>query len=128
MVRWTVLFLGVIAVLTGVVGLLAPVSAGPGSIACGTPVATDFSSARAATEHGGANAPMPPSAPETPGRAEPHDDIVVNTDYLELCRAELTDRRMWTVSLAALGAVATLAATLPGIFRQVRRVTGSARR
>ena len=110
--RWTVLFIGVVAVVTGVVGILTPVSAGPQNVACGTVVAEDLSAARAATVRGGANLPAPDRVPETPGVAEPDDDIIVNSDYVNLCRKELTDRRMWTVTLAAVGAVGVLAGVL----------------
>lgn len=117
LVRWIVVFIGAVALVTGVAGLLTPVSAGPGNVGCGIAVAPDLSSARVATERGGQNRPSPPSVPETPGFAEPHDDIIVNTDYVDLCRKELTDRRIWTITLAAVGAAAALAGALVGNSR-----------
>ncbi|ORB55875.1 hypothetical protein BST42_05590 [Mycolicibacterium rhodesiae] len=117
------------ALIVGIAGLVTPVSAGPGnrgptvaeplSVDCGIAVSPDLSAAREATVLGGKNMPSPPGAPGTPGLAQPHDDIIVNTDYVSLCREELTDRRIWTVTLAALGVVAVLGIGLAAvIFRR----------
>lgn len=130
MIRWSVLFVGVVALAVGVVGLVSPVSAGPANVRCGSAVAQDLSAARQATVLGGANMPGPPAVPETPGLAEPHDDIIVNTDYVSLCRKDLTDRRIWTIALVGVGAIAVLgiglAAVLSGRSRRERAASQSA--
>ncbi|MEZ0354898.1 hypothetical protein [Mycobacterium sp. SA01] len=71
--------------------------------------------------------PSPAGVPETPGMAEPHDDIIVNTDYVELCHKELTDRRIWTIVLSAVGAAAILGIGLTAVLsrRSRSRAAGS---
>ncbi|MCV7016893.1 hypothetical protein H7I96_03995 [Mycolicibacterium aichiense] len=137
MMRWAIVVVGVLALVTGVAGLLSPVSAGPGhrgpvsvepaQVRCGSAVAPDLSAARAATVQGGKNTPSPAGVPETPGMAEPHDDIIVNTDYVELCHKELTDRRIWTIVLSGVGAVAILGIGLSAVLsrRSRSRAAGS---
>lgn len=108
-VRWSVLSLAAVAVIVGVTGLLAPVHAGPRHIGCGTAVATDLSTARAATATPGPGVPWPTTLWEEPDITEPFHGRV-HVDYLTLCRQELNDRRLWTISLAAVGVVAAAAA------------------
>lgn len=134
--RWIVLFVGVVALIVGIAGLVTPVSAGPGNrgptvaeplnVDCGIAVAPDLAAARKATVLGGQNMPSPPGVPETPGLAQPHDDIVVNTDYVSLCHKELTDRRIWTITLAALGAVAILGTGLTAVISRRSRAATDA--
>jgi hypothetical protein len=69
----------------------------------------DLAAARAATEHHGANIPVPDLGPGTPEPAR-HDAVIINSDYVSLCRQNLTDRRFWTITLVAVGGVATLGA------------------
>ncbi|WP_431238018.1 hypothetical protein ACQ86B_25975 [Mycolicibacterium aichiense] len=99
----------------------------PLNVDCGSAIAPDLSAARAATVQGGTNMPSPAGVPETPGMAEPHDDVIVNTDYVELCHQELTDRRIWTIVLSAVGAAAILGIGLAAVLsrRSRSRAAGS---
>lgn len=116
-VRWSVLSLAAVAVIVGVTGLLAPVHAGPRNVGCGTAVATDLSAARVATETPGPGVPWPTTLSEEPDITEPFRGRVY-VDYLALCRQELNDRRLWTISLAAVGVVtAAGAAATIGLAR-----------
>lgn len=108
-VRWIILFAGVLALVVGITGLFTPVNAGPANVSCGSAMMPDLAAARAATEHGGANIPVPDLGPGIPEPAR-HDAVIINSDYVSLCRQNLADRRMWTITLAAVGAVATLGA------------------
>jgi len=87
-IRRVAAFLGAIAVLTGVVGLVAPVSVDPGLsiVGCGSVINPDLSVARARDSGHG------------PSNAEPQ--------YTELCRMDLEDRRLWTLTLIAAGGLA----------------------
>ena len=82
--------------ILGGVGLLTPVSVSPDDrvVACGSAVAPDLSEARGMTGERAA------------GVAQP-DAVAAGTDYVELCRMDLEDRRIWTISLIAMGAAAT---------------------
>lgn len=103
-------FVGVIAVTVGVVGLFTPVSVSPNLLVvdCGSAVAPDLSAARAKDDDPSANIP-------TPG------GVLVRTNYTNLCRNDLQDRRLWTISLATVGALLIAAAAAH------RVVTGRAR-
>ncbi|KMO73278.1 hypothetical protein BST22_02055 [Mycolicibacterium chubuense] len=85
--RWILLFTGVAAMLVGGVGLLTPVSVDPRRVvvSCGTAVSPDM--------------PVPPG----------DDDAAVDPDYARLCRMEVTDRRLWTITLLVVGATTTAA-------------------
>ncbi len=98
MVRRIALLVGLVALLVGVVGLFVPVSVSPGltTVACGTPVAPDLAGARVQ-----APADTQTSPAELPYGAEWVGDV----DYVEICRQDLADRRAWTISLAAAGAL-----------------------
>ena len=99
LIRGILAFLGVVAVIVGVVGLLAPVSVSPEgvSVRCGSAVAADLSAARAHDDGSAANVPVP-------------GGVVTDTNFEQLCRQELTDRRVWTITLAAAGGLAVVAA------------------
>lgn len=92
-------FAGAIALVVGVVGLFAPVSVSPNLLVvdCGSAVSPDPSAARANDDASSANIPVP-------------SGVLVDTNYTELCRMDLEDRRIWTISLAAVGALAIAAA------------------
>ncbi len=92
-----VLFVGVVAAIVGIVGLLVPVSVGEEGVSCGSAAMPDYSEARAATDFGGVNIPV-------------LDEVLVNPDYVALCDAELRDRRTWTITLTAVGAIAVIGA------------------
>ncbi|KUH99192.1 hypothetical protein [Mycobacterium sp. IS-3022] len=98
-----VLFAGVAAVIVGVVGLLAPVSASPENrtIECGSAVAPDLSAARAHDDGSAANIPVP-------------GGVVADTDFTRLCQMNLEDRRIWTITLAVAGLVAVAGALVLG--------------
>jgi hypothetical protein len=92
-------FAGVIAMGVGLVGLFAPVSVSPNVLVvdCGSAVSPDLSAARANDDESSVNTP-------TPG------GVLVDTSYTDLCRMDLEDRRVWTISLAAIGALGIAAA------------------
>ncbi len=111
LIRGILAFLGVVAVIVGVVGLLAPVSVSPGrvSVRCGSPVAADLSDARARDDGSAANVPVP-------------GGVLTDTNYEQLCRQQLTDRRVWTITLAAVGGLAVIAGFgLGAMVRQRQR-------
>jgi hypothetical protein len=89
------LFLGAVALIVGIVGLLAPVSvSAEGEIVrCGSAVAPDLSDARAHDDGNAANVPV-------------LDVVLVDTNFTRLCQKDLEDRRLWTISLAVVGALA----------------------
>ncbi|MGV0714380.1 hypothetical protein ABQE93_03125 [Mycolicibacterium sp. XJ662] len=97
LLRWLLLLLGTAAVLVGAMGLLNPVNVGPEDVECGSAIFPDLTAARAATDFGGANIPV-------------LDEVITNPDYEELCRMELEDRRVWTLTVAAVGAVVLVGA------------------
>lgn len=105
--RWVVLSAGLVAVMIGVTGMLTPIEVGPGDVGCGSVAAADLSAARAATERGGTIIPV--SEIEPGGIDRPADSaVIVRYDYVELCRQELEDRRIGTIALVGIGAVAAL--------------------
>jgi hypothetical protein len=89
------LFLGAVAVIVGVAGLLAPVSVSPEdkTVRCGSAVAPDLSAARAEDDLSAANVPV-------------LDEVIADINYTRLCQMDLVDRRIWTISLAVVGALA----------------------
>ena len=99
-VKRLAVMMGLVALLVGVVGLLTPVSVSPERqvLDCGSALAPDLSAAEALDDGNAANIP-------TDG------GLIVDVDYTELCRAQLHDRRVWTVSLgvAGLGVIAVVA-------------------
>ena len=113
LVRRAALFLGALALIVGVAGLLTSVSvsAGQTTVQCGSAVAPDLSQARAEDDRGVANVPM-------------LGEVVVDTNVTRLCRMELTDRRLWTISLAAAGA---LAVAVTGVLEARGRRSAAAR-
>lgn len=86
------LFLGVVAMIVGIAGLLTPVSVSSEGqiVACGSAVAPDLSQARAHDDGNAANVLI-------------IDEVVADTDFTRLCQMELTDRRLWTITLTAAG-------------------------
>ncbi len=94
------LFVGVVALIVGVVGLLTPVSVSPkaerATVRCGSAVAPDLSAARAHDDRSAANIPV-------------RGEVSVDTSYTRLCQMDLDDRRTWTITLAAVGAFAIVA-------------------
>ncbi|MBY0389953.1 MAG: hypothetical protein K2X56_18110 [Mycobacterium pseudokansasii] len=98
-VRRILLFAGAVALLVDVVGLLAPVSVSPGlhTVGCGSALAPDLSAARARDDRTPANVPI-------------DGKVVADINYTRLCQLEIEDRRIWTISLAAPGALAVIVA------------------
>ncbi len=103
-IRRLVLLAGAIALVAGVIGLLVPVSVpGPdnNSIGCGNAVASDLSQARSANSKTVANIPV-------------LNDIVPHDDYVAACQSALSQRRSWSIPLAAVGAVVAVGALVVG--------------
>jgi hypothetical protein len=103
-VRRSILFVGVVAVLVGVTGLFTPVSVSPevGGVSCGSAVAPNLSAARARDDGNPANVPI-------------RGEVIVDSDYTRLCHMDLADRRIWTITLAAAGALAAASAFALGV-------------
>lgn len=108
--RLILVLAGAVTLIVGVVGLLTPVSVSPElqTVGCGSAVSPDFSAARTANDYVSA---LPQS-----------DEVVVGIDYTELCRMELKDRRILSITLAA-GGVLILAAGMTMLVRS-RQKTG----
>lgn len=109
MVRWIAIFVGVVALLVGLLGLITPVSVSPfqQSVSCGSVVAPDLSEARSLDDSNAANVPV-------------DGEIVVDVNYTHLCRMELEDRRLWTITVAVLGALMVSAAGVQRVLTSRR--------
>ncbi|KRE31762.1 hypothetical protein ASG82_01960 [Mycobacterium sp. Soil538] len=107
--RRIIMLIGAVAAVVGIAGLLTPVSVSPQRqiISCGTAVAPDFAQARTQ------EAPLTQNARQD-------GDLVVRPDYTALCRQELDDRRLGTLTLTAVGAVAVIVALLTELRRRRR--------
>lgn len=105
MVRLTAVFVGVVALLVGILGLIAPVSVSPYQqvVSCGSAIGPDLSEARSLDDTSAANVPVA-------------GEVVVDTDYTQLCRMELEDRRLWTITVAVVGALAMSAAGIQRVL------------
>lgn len=105
MVRLTAVFVGVVALLVGILGLITPVSVSPYRqvVSCGSAIAPDLSEARSLDDTSAANVPVA-------------GEVVVDTDYTQLCRMELEDRRLWTITVAVVGALAMSAAGIQRVL------------
>jgi hypothetical protein len=108
MIRFLV-FIGIVGALVGGAGLLAPVSVDPERevVNCGTTVSPDLSEARAHDDGNAANVPL-------------NEGILIDTDYTELCRMELEDRRLWALTLAGAGLLLAIAVVTYGAVAQRR--------
>jgi hypothetical protein len=106
-VRRVLVFVGFVAAVVGLVGLVTPVRVSPevDVISCGSAFSPDLSSARAHDDGSANNVPVP-------------SGVVVDADYTELCRMDLEDRRLWTITLVAVGAVAVTAGLGYGLLRR----------
>jgi hypothetical protein len=102
-IRRIIGFAGALAILVGTAGLLTPVSVSPElqTVRCGSAASPDMSAARANDDGSDANIPV------TGG-------VVTDVNYTELCRMEIEDRRVWTITLAALGVLAVVATVTHG--------------
>lgn len=102
-VRRVTLFLGIVAVIVGAVGLFAPASVSPRdrTVECGSVLSPDLSAARALDDGNAANIPVP-------------GGVAVDTNYTQLCRMNLEDRRIWTITLAVVGAIVAAGALVWG--------------
>ncbi|MCV7058327.1 Uncharacterised protein [Mycolicibacterium gilvum] len=96
--------LGIVALLVGIVGLIAPVSVSAEGkvVGCGSVIAPDLSAARANDDAGAANTPVP-------------GGLVNDANFTRLCDMDLEDRRLWTITSGALGALIIAAAVAHGI-------------
>jgi hypothetical protein len=93
--RRTVLLVGVVALVAGVIGLLVPVSiAGPdnSSIGCGSGLAADLATAQQADNNNPANLPI-------------LNQVLPHTNYVTQCQSALSGRRSWTIPVAVIGLV-----------------------
>lgn len=108
--RRILIFAGVVALIVGAVGLLAPVSVSPErepSVGCGSAIAPDMSAARANDDQSAANIPVP-------------GGVVIDTNFTRLCQMDLADRRIWTITLAVAGVLAVVGALALGAFSNRR--------
>lgn len=103
--RLMTLGLGVVALLVGIVGLLAPVSASAEGkvIGCGSVIAPDLSAARANDDAHAANVLV-------------LGELAADANYTRLCDMNLEDRRLWTITLGALGGLVAAAAVAQGVM------------
>lgn len=112
-VRRSVLAIGVVALLVGVVGLLSPVSISPGltPVRCGSAVSPDLAGARQ----------QAPGETQTSPEVPPYDsEWVGDVDYAQLCDKEISDRRAWTITVTVVGVLALLTAV--GLSVRARRL------
>ncbi|MGB3351524.1 MAG: hypothetical protein WBB00_01990 [Mycobacterium sp.] len=107
--RLVLVFVGVVSLLVGIVGLMVPVSisADRTDVSCGSAVAPDLSEARANDDASAANVPVA-------------DGIVTDANATRLCTKDLEDRRLWTIPVAAVGALALLAAGAQTVLSRKR--------
>lgn len=108
--RWMI-FGGVIAVLVGMVGLVAPVSVSPALpvVNCGSAAFPNLADARALDDGDASNVVV-------------GEEVLVDTDYTRLCRMDLEDRRLWTVTLVGVGVLIAATGALGGaLMRRSRR-------
>lgn len=95
------LMVGVVVILAGIFGLMAPVSISDGegaSIGCGNAVVQDTSAARAATERQLTNLPI-------------IKDFVSHTDYVSECNDAVAQRRWWAIPVTVIGFLVALSST-----------------
>lgn len=107
-VRRLIIVVGAVLLLTGVIGLLVPVSvsnSNGGTVSCGNGVVTDLSGASNANYKNGANIPI-------------LNEIVPHTDFVAQCQSSVSSRRMWAIPLAVIGVIGITGALL------VRRTEG----
>lgn len=90
--RLIAVFVGVVMLIAGGVGLFAPVSVSPNlrTVDCGNAISPDLSDARALDDGSAGNVPV-------------DGGVVVDTNYTELCRMELDDRRILAITVVAGG-------------------------
>ena len=103
-VRRLVLAIGAVLLVVGVIGLLVPVSTSDGnggSIGCGNAVSADLSAAREANSKTVANVPI-------------LNQVVPHTDYVAQCQSSVSQRRVWSIPLAVIGALGVAGALLVG--------------
>lgn len=105
--KWQLIIIGagLVALLVGIVGLIAPVSvANEGRVIdCGSAIAPDLSAARAHDDSSAANVPV-------------LGELVGDVNYTRLCEKDLEDRRLWTITLGAAGALAAAGAAAQGAW------------
>lgn len=100
---------GALAILVGTAGLLTPVSVSPElqKVRCGSAAFPDMSAAKANDDGSDANIPV-------------SGGVVTDVNYTELCRMDIEDRRVWTITLAALGVLAVAASVTHGAMERSR--------
>ncbi|CAA0096552.1 Uncharacterised protein [Mycolicibacterium vanbaalenii] len=103
-VRLIFVAVGAVALLVGIVGLVVPVSVSAGqgeAVSCGSAIAPDLSAARANDDASEANVPV-------------FGEVLVDPNYVRLCEKDLEDRRLWTITLGAVGALTIVAVLTQG--------------
>lgn len=105
--RLVIMGLGAVALLVGIVGLLAPVSvsAEGKTIGCGSVITPDLSAARANDDSSAANALV-------------LGDVVSDANFTRLCDMNLEDRMLWTATLASLGALTVIAGAAQSLLHR----------
>lgn len=104
--RRFIIGVGAALLVSGVIGLLVPVSisddstgSGGRSIGCGNAVATDLSAARDANNSSVASVPI-------------LNQVIPHTDYVAQCQSAVGSRRAWSIPLAVLGFIAVAGTVL----------------
>ena len=94
LLRLIIVTAGVVALAVGIVGLLTTVAVSTGlqAVDCGSALAPDLSAAKSRDDGNPANVPV-------------LDGVVTDPDLTRLCQMNLEDRRLWTITLAAVGAL-----------------------
>lgn len=102
--RQYAVIVGAVVLLIGVIALLVPVSTSNGNggnISCGTAISSDLSAAREANSKSVADVPI-------------LNQIVPHNDYVAQCESAVSQRRAWSIPLAAVGLLATAGTFLVG--------------
>lgn len=96
--------------IVGVVGLFAPVSVSPElrTVDCGSAISPDLSDARAQSDV----------------RVSP-EEVVTDIDYAELCRMDLADRRVLTITVIAGGAFILIVTAAVALLSRSRGSTAA---
>lgn len=109
-IRLMIVFAGVVALMVGIAGLLVPVSVSADRqvVRCGSPIAPDLSAARTHDDASAANVPV-------------LGEVVTDTNFTRLCRKDLEDRRLWTITLAVAGTLVMVLAVAQGALSSRER-------
>ena len=102
--RNLILLAGAVALIAGVIGLLVPVSVTGDNgekVGCGNGLVVDLSEARAANDRNLKDVPI-------------IGELVPTTDYVAACQGAVSQRRTWSIPVAAVGVIAIVGGLLTG--------------